>query len=458
MSARRAAGTVAIIGGGASGVILAGHLLRRADAEMRVVLIEKRDRYGEGLAYSTPLDDHLLNVRAQGMSALADQPDHFVDWLRARPEKSFSGEDYVPRRLYAEYLRTLLATLEQETGASRLILLNAEARDIRPHDAGVEIRLDNGSSLAAHFAVLATGHEDNPRPEHPLAMKPGSKQDGGAELPADASVLILGTGLSMVDAWLALRAKGHRGPVTALSRRGLLPQPHSAGRPLRFDSADIPLGTDLSYFIAWFKDRLVEARADGRGWRDVVDGLRPYNQRIWQSWPVSAKKRFLEHTKPWWDIHRHRLAPAIHAQLQAAIDRKELSLLAGRLKSFDESADGRIKVAVRRRQCRSDEVLSVDRVYDCSGIVRDISQSSNPVLSALVDKGQARPDPLKLGVDVKTNCALVSATGRASERLFAIGPLTRGTFFEIEAVPEIRAQCSKLAAHFAGLVAGERAA
>ncbi|TIP97101.1 MAG: FAD-dependent oxidoreductase, partial [Mesorhizobium sp.] len=120
----------------------------------------------------------------------------------------------------------------------------------------------------------------------------------------DSRVLIVGTGLSMVDAWLTLEHRGHRGEITAVSRRGLLPSPHKKGTPIRLDSADILLGTELSYFVGWFRDLVRATEKAGGNWRDVVDGLRPYNQRIWQNWPVSAKRRFLEHTKAWWDIHR----------------------------------------------------------------------------------------------------------------------------------------------------------
>ena len=124
----------------------------------------------------------------------------------------------------------------------------------------------------------------------------------------------------MVDAWLTLQHRGHTGEVVAVSRRGLLPSPHRKGNPLRLDRADIPLGTDLHYFVGWFRDLVRATERAGGNWRDVVDGVRPYNQLIWQSWPVSARRRFLEHTRAWWDIHRHRMAPEIHARVTRAVE------------------------------------------------------------------------------------------------------------------------------------------
>jgi uncharacterized NAD(P)/FAD-binding protein YdhS len=72
-----------IIGGGASGVLLACQLLRLGNSGFRVTLIERRPEIGRGLAYHTGNPDHLLNVRAANMSALPEDPDHFWRWLSA---------------------------------------------------------------------------------------------------------------------------------------------------------------------------------------------------------------------------------------------------------------------------------------------------------------------------------------------------------------------------------------
>src|ERR1700689_5103932 len=75
---------VIIIGGGASGVLLACHLLRRPVNKLEVTLVEKRPDVGRGIAYHTANPDHLLNVRAANMSAFPDEPDHFWRWVCAR--------------------------------------------------------------------------------------------------------------------------------------------------------------------------------------------------------------------------------------------------------------------------------------------------------------------------------------------------------------------------------------
>ena len=217
----------------------------------------------------------------------------------------------------------------------------------------------------------------------------------------------------------------------------------------------MPLGTDLSYFVRWFRDLVRETERSGGDWRDVVDGIRPFNQRIWRSWPASARRRFIEHTRAWWDVHRHRMPPELHERVTHALADGALELVAGKLVGARRDGDG-IAATIRRRGATATETLSVARIYDCTGISSDLAAGSNPIVRSLIDRGLARPDPLRIGLDVTESCAIVKGDGQPSERLYAIGPLTRGAFFEIDAIPDIRMQCAMLARNLtarAGLVA-----
>jgi uncharacterized NAD(P)/FAD-binding protein YdhS len=440
---------IIIVGGGASGVLLAAHLLRDPDADIRVTLIEKRPAFGQGLAYSTTLEDHVLNVSAFGMSAYADDPEHFWRWLEDTghaPDRN-PRKVFVPRHLYADYLAGILHDLRAAEGPSgRLHTLTEECVSLATTPSGVAVNLANGASLVGHVAVLAVGHEEQPLIGRDIAVRPGSEAD--TPLDPDAAVLILGTGLSMVDAWIALVARGHRGPVIALSRRGLIPSVQRKGNPIRLDSADVPLGTELSYFVRWFRDLVRSTERAGGDWRDVVDGIRPFNQRIWRSWPASAKRRFIEHTRAWWDIHRHRMPPTLHERMSQAVENGALELVAGKFLGARHDGNA-IDATIRRRGAAGTETLRIGRIYDCTGITADLTTGTNPVVRSLIDRGLARPDPLHIGLDVTEACAIVKADGQPSERLYAIGPLTRGAFFEIEAIPDIRVQCATLARNLA---------
>jgi len=179
-----------------------------------------------------------------------------------------------------------------------------------------------------------------------------------------------------------------------------------------------------------------------------VDGLRPFNQRIWQSWPASAKRRFLNHTKAWWDIHRHRMAPDVHVRVTEALRAGRLTVLAARVVNVRQY-EGGLEIEVQHRQSRTIEVLRVARVYDCTGIVKNVEDGSIGIVRSSIERGLARADSLKLGLDVTPECAVIDRDGAVSDKLFAIGPLTRGTFFEIDAIPDIRVQCKALAQRLA---------
>ncbi|TIV98580.1 MAG: FAD-dependent oxidoreductase [Mesorhizobium sp.] len=432
--------SIIIVGGGASGVVLAAHLLKSPNPDLRVTLIEKRPHFGQGMAYSTLLSAHVLNVNASGMSAHADDPGDFARWVLERGfAKPDQGPFYAPRSLYARYLKELLDDLEErEREAGRLRLIREESLSISPTPSGVDVALANGTSVVGHLAVLATGHDEQPGAFQGRAIRMGSEAD--TALDPEATVLVLGTGLSMVDAFLSLQQRGHRGEIVAVSRRGLLPSPHRKGNPIKLDVADIPLGTELSYFVGWFRNLIRENQKAGGDWRDVVDGLRPFNQKIWQNWPSSAKRRFVEHTKAWWDIHRHRMAPEVYERVTEAVGSGRIRLVAGRVVDIEPG----FTVTIQQRATQALETLEVARIYDCMGIARDISRTSNGVVRSLVERALARPDPLRLGLDVTAGCELIAADGTVSSKLLAVGPLTRGTFFEIDAIPDIRVQCAKL--------------
>jgi len=438
---------VIIVGGGASGVLLACHLLRDPAADLRVTLIERRADLGRGIAYGTACREHVLNVRAANMSAFPDEPDHFWRWLvssGAAADATCSDPFcFVPRRLYGRYIEDLIAPMRgQGERPPPLHVVRGEAVAISDTRSGVAVTLADGSSHVGHVAVLATGHEV-------AAASGGFHADpwtapAGAGIATDGTVLILGTGLTMVDYVLSLIDHGHGGRIVAMSRRGLLPQVHRRVEPMRFDAADLPYGTDLVYLLRWFRGIVKWNAERGGDWRAVIDGIRPFTQTIWQNLPLAAKRRFLEHLRAWWDIHRHRMAPDVDVRLKALIATGRLEVVAAKLIAV-EPAGSLAHARYRRRGEAVVETLDVAKIVECKGIVTNPQDTTNPLLRCMLEQGLARVDPLRIGIEVAGDCAVVDRSGRTSSRLFAVGPLTRAAFWEIVAVPDIRVQCAELA-------------
>jgi len=296
---------VAVIGAGASGTIQALHLLR-AGVE-RVTLIERGREPGRGTAYGTRRPEHLLNVTARRMSVYPDDPGHFARWYAERG----GAEDYAPRTIFGDYLTGLMADCR-----ARLQMLSGEARDVQARDGSQEVVLADGRDLAADAVVLALGN----LPPAPLAALPAEDlgacyiQDpwfgGLSEGLADNDVVLLvGTGLTAVDAALTLDATGFRGRIVALSRRGLLPRPHLKRETVATPRADYP-----SSAVPLLRD--VRRRAAEIGWREAVHEVRQVVQPLWARATPEDRRRFLRHLRPWWDVHRHRIAPAVAERLE----------------------------------------------------------------------------------------------------------------------------------------------
>ena len=438
---------VVIVGGGASGVLLACHLLRNPEVELKVTLIERRPGVGQGIAYSTANPHHVLNVRASNMSAFADDPDHFWRWLvNHRGSEDLRCSDpfcFAPRALYGRYIANLIEPLQERRRVGRLEIVQGECVDLRVSRTGVVATLADGADHLGDIAVLATGHETPTADCASCYAQPWTTPED-AKIAKDEPVLILGTGLTMVDYVLALQHAGHAGPTTAMSRRGLLPHVHRRIPLLRIEAAEVPFGADVATLLRWLRDRVERTEAEGGDWRSVIDAVRPFTQKLWQTLPLTSRRRFLEHLRAWWDVHRHRMAPEIGTHLHKLIARGRLQIVAGKICAVEPSGPRSI-VRYRRRGAQATETMRVAKIIECRGVVTNPLDTTNPVLVSLFRQGRLRADPLRIGIDVSDDCAIVAASGEISQRLFAIGPLTRAAFWEIVAVPDIRVQCAQLA-------------
>lgn len=432
---------VAIIGAGFSGVALAAHLARRPQAP-DVVLIERGGRFGPGLAYSTQNDAHLLNVRAANMGGLADAPDDFAKWLKGNG----GAHSFAPRAYYGLYVEELLRRAERNGrfGAG-LKRVSGEAVACRANGAGWVTTLASGATLAADVVLLAVGHR-------PPAVLPAFEA-GGAPLveawdaeamqrlpPGD--VLLLGTGLTMVDVALSLAAQGER-TIFALSRRGLTPRAHlGAATPPPSEPLDLPL--PLSEAVRAVRREIAAMARRGEPWQLAIDRLRADTPNLWRRLPVEAQRRFLRHLRPWWDVHRHRAAPEIAARIAALEDEGRLRVLAGEVAAAAPNGAG-VAVEYRRRGSLARQRLDVAAVVNCTGGDLDLARAGEPLMTQLLNEGVTRPHPSGVGLDVDDDSRVIAAHGGTQPNLFAIGALTQGAFWECTAVPEIRARAAAIA-------------
>ncbi|QDX25576.1 FAD-dependent oxidoreductase [Sphingomonas suaedae] len=427
---------VAIVGAGFSGTLQAINLLRHKGP--RATLIERAGAPGLGLAYGAAHPSHVLNVRAGNMSAFPDDPGHFARWLAERGVAD-AAHAFAARVTYGEYLRELLDAAVAGSGG-RLTVRRGEVTRLDERVDGVTLALADGEKLEADAAVLAVG---NLPPHDPPGLDPATLPgdlykgdpwagDIGDGLDDADTVLVIGTGLTMVDVALMLEARGFGGKIVALSRRGLLPRRHAAGGAWqRIEERPATVASALV--------RRVRTRAEAIGWRNAVDELRPFTQPMWANASEAERGRFLRHLRPWWDVHRHRLAPQVADRLDAMQARGQLEVVAGKTLGF-AAQDGAVAVRWRPRGSHGEAVMRVRRVVNCTGPLGDLNRTDDPLLVALREDGAIRPDAAHLGIDVNGAGEVIGADGTANRRLFALGPMTRGAFWEIVAVPDIRRQ------------------
>jgi uncharacterized NAD(P)/FAD-binding protein YdhS len=376
------------------------------------------------------------------MSAFPDDPDHFWRWLRANGHR---GEDrfcFVPRLVYGRYLGSLIEDRLAESDASRVRWLRDTVTSLSERDGSVILRFSGGETAAFDIAVLCCGHEASETLDAPF-VSPWEDPSSWDAAP-DSTILILGTGLTMVDAAISLSESGHRGPIVALSRGGLLPQAHRCVETAPIEETELPSPTTLAPFLHWLRARVRDEMCSGGDWRSVIDGLRPHVQAIWRAMPSQSRRRFLEHARPWWDIHRHRMAPEVEMKVRALQESGRLRVLSGRILEVNAKRDG-ASVLLCPRASEAVVHLEVSRIVSCRGLTSDPRRRSNPLVAQLLAEGYARVDPLGIGLDVNNDCAIVNASGRASERVFAVGPMSQAAFWEAIAVPDIRLQTASLA-------------
>lgn len=433
---------VAIVGGGFSGTLLAINLLR---LRQRVVLIERDAvKLAKGQAFGTRRPEHLLNVRAANMSAYPDDADHFVRWM------GFAGTDqvnrFVPRLAYGQYLLEELVDALASAGEKGKIRVG-EAVSAELRGRSVSLRLANGEAIECRAIVLALGNfppaplpvlNDLPRrlvfddPWSPAAVQNlGSLQH----------VLLVGSGLTAVDAALSLEKAGYAGRITAISRRGLRPRAHAEHGPV-VASVSKPQANGSALL------RTVRNRAALIGWRSAIDELRPHVQDLWRSHSRDEQSRFLRHLRAYWDVHRHRLAPAVDLQITTLEQSGRLRFAAGKLIGGVAHGDRAIISFVPRGTAATDHI-SVDRVINCTGPDGNLHRIDNALIGDLLQNGQIRSDVHRVGLEVDRLGRVSDAVGAPQDRIYAVGPLTKGEAWEIVAVPDIRRRVWDLARYIA---------
>ncbi len=440
---------IGIIGAGFSGTAVAALLHRFIDVPLEIILFDKSGLFGVGDAYRTPFPFHLLNAKAGDMSAFEDEPLHFVNWLAsnaAQEEVATTALDdqFVSRTLYGKYLRSLLDAITHD-GAQRTLLRFdvAAVVDAIPQGNQVRLQLNDARQIAVDKVILALGNGapcDFPFPVASDVRCLANPWDYVApqQVAQREPVLIVGTGLSMMDTVLTLHHQGHQGKIYAISRRGLLPLAHAAPQAPAF-SLQAPLPAELRLLLTSLRAQIAKHGEHGGDWRSAIQLLRAQLPMLWNRASEADKKRFLRHLLPYWNIHRHRVHQSIAALLQTLQQQKQLHILRGEVRRVSAN-----QAEIQTRHSQVQTVVPVQWLLNCMGPPLAVETKQQPLLQSLLKQGIAVMDTLQLGLAVSAQGALKNAAGEVSTVFYTLGALQKGAVFEAVAVPEIRRQCAKV--------------
>jgi uncharacterized NAD(P)/FAD-binding protein YdhS len=454
--------TVAIIGGGFTGTVAAIRFLTAARTGgpslpfgSKLVLIEP-GRAGEGLAYRKGPDCWRLNVPAERMSAFPERPDDFLTWARDR-DPQVQGSDFLPRAWYGDYLSERLELAKQKSPRwLSFERLRTRATGLEVDDGRARIRLLDGGVVEAERVLIANG---NSPAAAPLAGVDDALENAWdlrwtEQLPTYVPrVLLVGTGLTMIDMALAIAERRSDTRIVAISRHGLLPQPHES--PAAADgAAPADLGAllargPLSRRLGRFRETVA---ASGGNWRAGIQQLRDVMPRLWAAAPRRVRRRFLRHLRAHWDVHRHRVPQKTLERIEAMKSRRKLEIEAGRLVS-SRRIKGGIVVTWRARGSAQLREMLVDAVVNVTGPDANPARSACPLVQSLVEQGLCEPDGLGLGWGTDADGRLFDVRGNASPVLYYAGPLLRARHWEATAVPELREHLQRTTTAMAGSLA-----
>lgn len=456
--------TIAIVGGGFSGTVLATYLLRLSYWKpLRVVLVDRTGCIGRGAAYADSGYPFVLNVPAGRMSGSSREPMDFLEFARVRHPDA-TPDDFLPRSVFGEYLQSLLKEAELSCPAHvRLERVHGEVQSLERVGGiqGLRLHLADRRTIMADEVVLAMG---NPPParlpgaeplvgsgryiENPWAAPPACK-------PGE-TVLVVGTGLTMADAVVAgADLSAEQVTFHAISRHGLIPPSQTS---FRFHEARCEADSGVLLRAASTSARaLMRAvrelsdamERQGGDWREVITFVRNLAPTLWQRLPARERRRFLRHARTYWDIHRHRLPQQTLATLEQLRLRGKLHVHAGRIVGLSLNHEDRLRVEWRPRGSGKTSTLLVDRVINCTGPDYNPRRSRDPLLKSLLSQGMVTADSLGLGLRTSPNGALTDAKGHIPSDLYYIGPMLRADHWETTAAAELRVHAERLAHHLA---------
>ena len=442
---------ICIVGGGFSGAATAVQLVRASASPLAIDIVEPREELGRGMAYTAPDGDWRLNGSSDTHGIDPTDSGELTRWcvdhgtLDADPDAAAAnGNVFVRRHDFGSFMRDQVAAHSRMPNGSRIVHVRDLAIDAETQPASIAVELRSGRSIETDLLVIATGNSASRLPAAMASVAEDSRVLVDAldpkrlrDIPREATVLLLGSGLTALDVASTLVRKGHAGRITAISRRGLRPRLHRLSPPSGWPSLLERIEGPVPGFLAGLpptargllralRARIREAEAEGSSWYAPFDAFRDVLWKVWVALPATEKRHALRWLRPWYDVHRFRAPPQNEALVRDAERRGIVAFRTGHVRRVDARDDGlHVRIAARGQAGTAERF---DYVVNCTGLDPASGARDNPLLARMLDRGLVAIDPSGVGFAVDAQCQAIDALGRPQPRLRMIGPPTAGTF------------------------------
>ncbi|QNL49066.1 FAD/NAD(P)-binding protein [Olivibacter sp. SDN3] len=481
--------TIVIIGVGASGVASFIHLVLKWIVQVRtknisIALIERKMDFGPGLAYGTGQEGHLLNTKAGLMGIFAEEPLHFIQWMHEHqemikkdfPQAAIHPDAYPPRMLYGIYIKDTLnqyITIAHKYGI-KVTLISSEVLDAEISAKKITCIMESGEQIIADIGILATGTPEaasfknlrsieqylsSPWPAQQLLQKIKNKK---------ASVTIIGSSLTAIDAVMTLVTNKHRGPINLFSINGLLPRVQ-APRETSYERKLLTLSNirklirterrslRVKDLIRLFMQEVEGALKQKINWKDterigkspvnllkedihlalkgknifqdILFSLRYISYDIWKLLPEDQKLLYGRWIKPYVDINRHPIPLENGIKLLNLLESKQLNVISHSKEILWD--DSRLKFILQTKEGVKGES---DYVINATGPTTAIEKMDDiPLLRTLHHKKQIvayKPG----GVQADLNTMKITVRGIPNAPVYGVGHLLIGLQHDVNAL------------------------
>ena len=449
--------TIAIIGGGFCGTMVAVHLLRQS-APVRIVLINSRYPLSKGIAYSSYSNKHLLNVPAKNMGAFPENPGHFIEWLKNHENYGVLDAQelpdmYLPRNIYGQYLKDIFENaIRRKTQNVSIEFVHDVAIDLSKLNDAYQVHFSVSPPIIVNKVVLAMGNHIPRDPEFGNTQFVSSKRyfpnpwlkEAVNHPEKESNILIVGNGLTMVDVVLGLRENGFTGKIYSLSPHGFKILPHRKFEPYKKMTDELQKPFKLNDLVGLFRKHVAILRAENKSAEAIVDSFRPLTQKVWKELSSGEKRRFLYHLRHMWGVARHRLPMQIHKEIQQLILDDKLEIIAGKIEyAFDK--ENYAEINIRRRYKNEILQLNVDRVINCTGPESNINKMSDSLIKNLLATGMIQADEFFLGINATEDGQILGKSNLPEKNILTLGTWMKGVLWESTAIPELRNQAKSVA-------------